>query len=487
LRDLQLLFTLILLALSSHVLADAKGWSEYRSKHFIYYSDHNEKEVRESLNELEVFRAVMFDVLQLDSSQSIPPVKVYMFKSQRDFDAIKHGKVGGYFQNNMRGPLMAISPVKSNMQVVFHEYIHYLARAVSSVKYPTWYDEGIAEFYGSMQIKSDHVVIGNTLKRRASRNAGSKLINLDKLMSETNSSKNRTAEYTDKFYANSWLLVHFFLLGDINKNISYKAELKQFLALQNQGVELHKAFADSFPISFKEFKNQVKKYNRIKILYGIKLPRPKTTLKYVKKEVEEGEMYATFSHLAFSAGNRKESNLFREKALKLHSSLALSFEALIVGRAGKTEYAEKLVQQAMQKKPIAAQTLVTVGQVYKELAEKSPSRKEELLRLAIYYLERSNENAFIPAAHQYLASIYWQMNEKQKAISEITKLVQKMPSSNYANMLAGYYFARVNKLDLAEYHILNVLNWSHSKFQLQRAIKLLVRISELRLKALQEP
>jgi tetratricopeptide (TPR) repeat protein len=467
------------------VLGDAKNWSEYRSEHFIYYSDFEENEVKESLHELEVFRAVMFDVLQLDSSQSIPPVKVYMFKSQRDFDAIKRGKLRGYFQNNMRGPLMAISPVKSNMQVVFHEYIHYLARAVSSVKYPTWYDEGIAEFYGSMQIKSDHVVIGNTLKRRASRNAGSKLIKLDQLMSETNSSKNRTSAYTDKFYANSWLLVHFFLLGDINGTANYKTELKQFLALQNQGVVLEKAFDKSFSISFDEFENQVTQYNRMRVLNARKLPRPETTLEYVKTAVTEGEMYATFSHLAFSAGNRKESDRFRKKALKLGSSLALSVEALIVGRAGQTDYAEKLVQQAMQKKPVAAETLLTVGQVYKELADKLPERKDELFRLAIYYLERSTKNAFIPAAHNYLASIYWQINQKDRAIDAITTLANKMPSSSYANLLAADYFARVNRLDAAEYFINNVLNWSHSTFQIQRAIKLLAKTTKMRLKNLQ--
>ena len=488
LRRLQLVLTLIMLALSSNVLADATGWSEYRSKHFIYYSDHDEKEVNESLRELEVFRAVMFDVLQLDSSRAVPPVKVYAFKSQRDFDATKRGgNIAGYFRDDFRGPYMAIGNGSSGMQTVFHEYIHYLVKATGSVNYPTWFNEGIAEFYATMQIKPDHVVIGNTLKRRASKNAGSKLIKLDQLMSETNRSKNRTPAYTDKFYANSWLLVHFFLLGDINGTTNYTAELKQFLALQNQGVALKKAFANSFSISFKEFKSQVEKYNRIRVLNARKLSRPETTLHFIKTSLEEGEMYAIFSHLAFSAGNRKESDRFRKKALKLHSSLALAVEALIVGRAGKLEYAEKLAQQAMQKKPVAAETLVTVGQVYKELAYKSPARKEELLRLAIYYLERSSENTFIPAAHHYLASIYWQMNKKQQAIDEITTLVRKMPSSSYANMLAADYFARVNKLDTAEYFISNVLNWSHSTFQLEKASKLLIKITAMRLKKQQKP
>jgi tetratricopeptide (TPR) repeat protein len=223
----------------------------------------------------------------------------------------------------------------------------------------------------------------------------------------------------------------------------------------------------------------------MRVLNARKLPRPETTLEYVKTAVTEGEMYATFSHLAFSAGNRKESDRFRKKALKLGSSLALSVEALIVGRAGQTDYAEKLVQQAMQKKPVAAETLLTVGQVYKELADKLPERKDELFRLAIYYLERSTKNAFIPAAHNYLASIYWQINQKDRAIDAITTLANKMPSSSYANLLAADYFARVNRLDAAEYFINNVLNWSHSTFQIQRAIKLLAKTTKMRLKNLQ--
>lgn len=85
--------------------------------------------------------------------------------------------------------IMTIGNASSGMQTVFHEYIHYLVKATGLVNYPTWFNEGIAEFYATIQIKPDHVVIGNTLKRRASKNAGSKLIKLDPLMSETNRSK----------------------------------------------------------------------------------------------------------------------------------------------------------------------------------------------------------------------------------------------------------------------------------------------------------
>ncbi|MFT7411681.1 MAG: hypothetical protein ACI9J4_000020 [Paraglaciecola sp.] len=61
-----------------------------------------------------------------------------------------------------------------------------------------------------------------------------------------------------------------------------------------------------------------------------------------------------------------------------------------------------------------------------------------------------------------------------------------MPSSVYANILAADYFARVNKLDTAEYFISNVLNWSHSAFQLEKATKILIKTTAMRLKKKQK-
>ncbi|MFT7411680.1 MAG: hypothetical protein ACI9J4_000019 [Paraglaciecola sp.] len=70
--------------------------------------------------------------------------------------------------------IMMIGNASSGMQTVFHEYIHYLVKATGSVNYPTWFNEGIAEFYATIQIKPDHVVIGNTLKRRANKKTSSR-------------------------------------------------------------------------------------------------------------------------------------------------------------------------------------------------------------------------------------------------------------------------------------------------------------------------
>lgn len=479
-------FIFILLAsLTTNALADAKGWSEYRTDNFIYYSDIDEKEVKQYLHKLEIFRAAMLDILQLDQTKTLPPVKVYAFKSQNDFDKISPTDVAGYFQNNIRGPLMVISPKKNALNITFHEYIHYLARAIGSAMYPTWYSEGVAEFYSTMQIKPDHIVIGNTLGRLTSKNAGSKLTKLDKLFSQSGTANIGTKAKTSKFYANSWLLVHFFILGEINDQTNYKTELMKFLALQNQGMEWQEAFDNSFSISLKELENKITRYNRKRVFYGRKLPLPQTQFEYVKTNIDEGEMYATYSHLAFSSRKQIISDDFLQKALAQNSSLALSVQALLTGRKGKIEEAEELANKALEKKPVQAETLVTIGQTYKELAKKSSVNTEKFNRLAIYYLQRATSLSFSPAAYDYLADIYWRQDEKQKAINAISKLIDSMPSNTYANMLAGDYLLRVNEVDKAEYFINNVLNWSPNTFEIKKATELLTKIQEKRLEIIQ--
>jgi tetratricopeptide (TPR) repeat protein len=461
---------------SGKVFADAKDWSVYRTDHFIYHSDKSEAEVTRALKELETFRAVLFNVLNLDKNQNIPAVKVYAFKSNKDFNKLVGGNVAGYFQNNLRGPLMAVGNNQANMSVIYHEYIHYLARALRPTNYPHWFNEGIAEFYSTMQIKADHVVVGNLLNRRASKNTASTLIKLETLLSETNFIGDKHKMYVDKFYSNSWLLVHFFLLGNVNGVPDYSTELNQFLDLQNKGTDWQTAFNSSFDIAFEDFEKQFERYNRKRSLYARKLPRPTIDLKFNKTPMDEGEMLATLSHLTFSTGNRKQSDIYLQQALRLESSLALSVSALLAQRDGKTKLAQNLISKALAKKPLSAETLVNIGQTYRELAYKLPKRKKEMRRLAIYYLNRSAKVGFMPIAHTHLAAIYWQLNQKDDAIAEITNLIKNIPSNIHANFQAGDYFARVGKYEEARYFLNNVLAWSHRELYISRAQKILNKI-----------
>lgn len=466
-----LLFSVLLSLFVTTAHAEFNTWTVYKSPHFRLYSDLDKSKVESALLDFEVFRATLIELLHLNNKDFVP-VDIYVFKSQRDYAKIQpNRKVSGFFRDTVRGPVMVIGPGdfrKLNLSTLYHEYLHYLVRVNSSFRYPRWFDEGTAELYSSLEYDENFVVIGKMAERAAGKYANSGLLDLESLLTKTNilSAPSTTIK---KYYSTAWLFVHFLQFSSVNGFDDYSASLTKFLDLNNKGVAPLKAFEQSFSVSIEALQKQLERYNRKRTLYAKRFTKPKITLNYESNELDQGLLYANMSHLAFSNGQRQSSDRFHAQALTLNNPKALSVQSFLLVREGKTVKALSLLEGLVRAKDLDAEVYLNIGQAYKELIRRLPKRNDEMRRLAIYYLEQAKKLGHYSQTLVFLADLYWQTGEYQKASEEIIAAVTLMPSNIYLNYKAGSYMVKLQNKEDAHFFLGNVINWSKNTKQIVQA------------------
>ena len=209
-----------------------KEWRQMRSANFYLMGDVGEGDLRRVAGRLEQFRAAVGRLLPKASVTTATPTTVLVFRSHRNYQPFKplyNGKanenVAGYF---LGGPSINYITLTTETRgeggqderygIIYHELVHLMVNnTVRGV--PLWFNEGFAEYYRTLEVGSDgqQVLVGrihapHVLLLRE------QFIPLDQLVAVDHRSPlyNERAK-TSIFYAESWALVHYLLLGEKQK------------------------------------------------------------------------------------------------------------------------------------------------------------------------------------------------------------------------------------------------------------------------------
>ena len=104
------------------------------------------------------------------------------------------------------------------ISIIFHEYTHLLVENTFE-NAPVWFNEGLAEYYSTFSITDDqNVVVGNPGQRTCHLLRDKKMLPLRTLFEVDY----KSAHYNEKnkqsiFYAQSWALMHYLLVGKEGK------------------------------------------------------------------------------------------------------------------------------------------------------------------------------------------------------------------------------------------------------------------------------
>lgn len=226
-------------------------WLKAESAHFIVYSEGDESSVRGAAVRLE-----KLDTLQrliTGVTRPASPIKghVYLLKTSADVGETAPGGGGqaGYYNATVRGPF-AVMTRENDVSigfpaqlVLFHELTHHFMFQYSPATYPTWYQEGFADFIGATTIDDSNVVtIGKPVLNRyyALRSEGSDdWIPARKLLTAHNYGDVGGGLY--RLYAEGWLLTHYLFLG--NKR---PGQLTRYIGEINAGKSYADAAKDAF-------------------------------------------------------------------------------------------------------------------------------------------------------------------------------------------------------------------------------------------------
>jgi FimV-like protein len=344
-------------AVCSTASASAKDkWTSVRSKNFLLLGNASEKDIRQVGVRLEQFREVfsrLFTTLKIDSPV---PTTVIVFKNEASYRPFKlNANTTGYFQP---GPdvnyitLQLTSDVNSQQDpfaIILHEYTHLLVRNTTG-NVPTWFNEGLAEYYSTFSITADQkVVMGRPIASHVYLLRENRMLPLRTLFQvDQKSSYYNERDKQSIFYAESWALVHYLVLG---KDGQRMVQLSKFVDLISRSTPMEQAFQQAFATTFESMEKELRAYiqrDRYPIISGSFQSKVGYDSAMQAAPITEAEAQAYLGDLLLKS-NRADAEVYLQRALALDPNLPMANASLglLRVRQGKHDEARKLLERAV--------------------------------------------------------------------------------------------------------------------------------------------
>jgi tetratricopeptide (TPR) repeat protein len=256
-------------------------WFEARTAHFTIYSCGAPRDVYRLSARLEQF-CEAYTLLAGAQAVASPPIVVMAFPDQESMKPFlplyqgQPGNVAGFFKRGSDENLIVLalpgpdSPF-TGMEVIFHEYTHLLFRHNDPV-WPLWLKEGMAEIYSTFETSGYSAFIAEPIAPYLRLLSQQPLMSLPQLFAVTPESP----QYNERdrqgiFYAESWLLTHFLMAGDVP---AYKAGFGQFTGLLREGQLPEHAFTNALRTPLPVMEIQLRRYLQRGSFAAIRLSLP---------------------------------------------------------------------------------------------------------------------------------------------------------------------------------------------------------------------
>lgn len=255
--------TCLTLALAPLHAASAKDtWTSVRSKNFYLVGNASEKDIRRIGVQLEQFRDVLTRLISSVKPISTVPITVVVFKSDDSFKPFRPPTAAAYFQSGEDVNYIALTSERRDENpyaAIFHEYVHVLIKN-NTEHVPLWFNEGLAEYYSSFDMMDGNrkAMIGKPINSHVLYLRQQKMLPLETLFAVTQGSPiYNERDKQGVFYAESWALVHYLLLGNEGKRAP---QFKHFLNLLASGTEVEEAFKQAFQTDYRTLEKELRQY-----------------------------------------------------------------------------------------------------------------------------------------------------------------------------------------------------------------------------------
>ena len=353
---LAITFCFLGVVCSSAPVSAKDKWTSVRSKNFLMLGNASEKDIRQVGVRLEQFREVFSRLFTNFKIDSPVPTTVIVFKNDESYRPFKlNANTSGYFQP---GPdvnyitLELTSEVNSQQDpfaIILHEYTHLLVRNTSG-NVPTWFNEGLAEYYSNFSITSDQkVVVGRPIANHVYLLREKKMLPLRTLFQvDQKSPYYNERDKQSIFYAESWALMHYLILGNGGQRMT---QLTKFVDLISAGTPMEKAFPEAFAMTFESMEKELRAYiqrDRYPILSGSFQSKVGYDSAMQAAPITEAEAQAYLGDLLLKS-NRADAEVYLQKALALDPDLPMANASLglLRVRQGKHAEARKRLERAV--------------------------------------------------------------------------------------------------------------------------------------------
>ena len=373
-------------------------WKQIRTTDVAVVSDADETVMRRAAVELEGFRRAIAQLAPAWRATSLVPTRLVLFKDQQSFDAYrprdangrKRDQVIGYFAERPHVNYMVtfVQPGRRlDLSTILHEYTHFLAsRNLHTL--PTWLNEGLAEFYSTFESGDDGgAIVGRVPSGRLQtlRRGGTLL--LEQVLRPGSASRLvRNSRTAPTFYAQSWALVHYLMVGHERQR---DGQLAAYLSHIAQGRSLDQAFADAFHTSYGELQLELSIYT----------------------------LRAEFPAMKLAASGGQFQSVVRP----ISERDALQMRGDILAAIGAWPEAEAMLAKARTLDARFGPTQMSLGLVH--IGRQRPAAARDVLDRAT----RANDSDF--GLHFYLGSVLLEQGEYAGAARELSRATELVPDS----------------------------------------------------------
>ncbi|MBK5295514.1 MAG: DUF1570 domain-containing protein [Vicinamibacteria bacterium] len=205
--------------------------------------------------------SLLFPRLGLDAGAS---TTVVVFPSHEAYEPFKPTYKGaatsvrGHFVAGPVANYILVTADAETLRVAYHEYVHVaIHRVLASA--PAWFDEGLAEFYSTFEMTFDNRVrLGSVLPEHVLQLRERGLMPLATLIAvDRDSALYNEGDKSSVFYAQSWLFVHYLLLGQHGK---FAGQLAAFAGQLIDGASLREACARALNSTPERLEEELRSY-----------------------------------------------------------------------------------------------------------------------------------------------------------------------------------------------------------------------------------
>lgn len=273
-RALPFLLFLLLFALPTAAVELPRAtdkWFEVRADDIRIFSNVSPASAQDLAREVLRMRAVIGQITNLRVRTPVT-TRIFLFANQTAFAPYLHAA----FPNQQRGKSITgafLSGEGQNIillradathvdRTVYHELTHYFVyNTIPSI--PLWAKEGLAEFFSTFRTSKEGVDTGVPVPEHVAWLRQEPLIPLRELFGVTE----KSPHYNERrragiFYAQSWGLVHYLMLG----NDKRRPQFLEYLQRTNSGEKSESAFAASFGIKYAQLEQEFRDYAKMKTI-----------------------------------------------------------------------------------------------------------------------------------------------------------------------------------------------------------------------------
>lgn len=232
---------LLLVFLFGFSTAWAGRWIRVTSPHFEIFTDTNPRTAQRVLTRFEQAREVLSSSGGWEHISELP-TRVVLFSSEKEYSTLRPAQnAKGFYQSGPDRDYIVMMSDSELDRVVLHEYTH-AALNHASGPLPQWLEEGLAEFYSTLAIRTNRLTVGQPIPAHVMILDSQDWLSADVLLQvDQKSSYYNESGKTGIFYAQSWALTHMLMFGD-----GYRGKLGAFLEALAAGEPQEDAFQQAF-------------------------------------------------------------------------------------------------------------------------------------------------------------------------------------------------------------------------------------------------